>query len=76
MEQIQITGVSFQMQGVGRGENGKVVFVEGALPGEIVRVTPVEAKGKNFDTARLAEVVQPASGRVTPDCPYYGVCGG
>ena len=76
MEQIQITGVSSQMQGVGRGESGKVVFVEGALPGEIVRVTPVEAKGKNFDTARLAEVVQPASGRITPDCPYYGVCGG
>lgn len=76
MEQIQITGVSSQMQGVGRGESGKVVFVEGALPGEIVRVTPVEAKGKNFDMARLAEVVQPASGRVTPDCPYYGVCGG
>ena len=76
MELIQITGISSQMQGVGRSESGKVLFVEGALPGEIVRAQPVETKNKNYDMAHLTEVVQPASGRIAPDCPYYGVCGG
>lgn len=54
---------------------GKVVFIEGALPGEQVAFTRLRSKAK-FDTARVEAVLAPSSQRVTPRCPHFGVCGG
>jgi 23S rRNA (uracil1939-C5)-methyltransferase len=54
---------------------GKVVFVEGALPGETVRLR-YGRRRRRYDTARLVEVLNPSPARVTPPCPYFGTCGG
>lgn len=55
--------------------NGKVVFVEDALPGE--RVEWIRTKrGPNFDEARLAKVLEASADRVEPRCQHFGVCGG
>lgn len=54
---------------------GKVVFIEGALPGEQVTYTRLRSKPK-FDTARIETVLQASSQRVAPRCPHFGVCGG
>ncbi|MFN3885226.1 MAG: 23S rRNA (uracil(1939)-C(5))-methyltransferase RlmD [Rhodocyclaceae bacterium] len=54
---------------------GKVVFIEGALPGERVSFTRLRSKPK-FDTARIESVLAPSSQRVAPRCPHFGVCGG
>jgi 23S rRNA (uracil1939-C5)-methyltransferase len=59
-----------------RDENGRVVFVEGALPGELVDVEVVE---EHVDYAKgvVASVEDPAEGRIAPPCPYVAVgCGG
>jgi len=55
--------------------DGKVVFIEGALPGERVRFQLLRSKPK-FATARVTEIVSPSSQRITPACPHFGVCGG
>ncbi len=54
---------------------GKVVFVEGALPGEEVRLR-YRKRRQHYDTASLVEVLQPSVERVIPRCPYFGTCGG
>lgn len=62
----------------GRGiahRDGKVVFVEGALPFETVRAEKLRSKN-NYDTARIVKVLKSSSTRVKPRCEYYGVCGG
>ena len=75
MEQhIDITGLSHVGAGVGRLD-GKVVFVDGALPEEKVRVTLGESK-KGITSATLEEVIVPSPGRIAPQCPAAGVCGG
>jgi 23S rRNA (uracil-5-)-methyltransferase RumA len=53
----------------------QVVFVEGAIPGEVVvaRVTGVE---RQFARARLVRVLKPSPHRKTPPCPVYEACGG
>lgn len=57
-------------------EDGRVVFVAGALPGEIVDVEILQAK-KDFAKARLVEVVEASPNRVQPPCPHVGRgCGG
>ena len=54
---------------------GKVVFVEGALPGETVTFETYRSKPK-FDLARVREILRSGSARVTPQCGYFGICGG
>ncbi|MFC3277225.1 23S rRNA (uracil(1939)-C(5))-methyltransferase RlmD [Xanthomonas fragariae] len=57
------------------GEGGKVTFISGALPGELVRAEPT-AHSRHFDEARTVEVLEASPQRVTPRCPHFGVCAG
>lgn len=62
----------------GRGvtrPGGKVVFVEGALPGEKVEIATQRRK-PSYDLARVTQVLHPSFARVVPRCPHFGNCGG
>ncbi|MGE6651089.1 23S rRNA (uracil(1939)-C(5))-methyltransferase RlmD [Shewanella colwelliana] len=54
---------------------GKVVFIAGALPGEMVSAQIVEQK-KRHAKAKLLKVSQPSEHRIASSCQYYGKCGG
>ena len=58
-----------------RNPEGKVVFVEGGLPGERVTYRIFAGKRK-FDVARATSILEPSAGRRAPRCPHFGVCGG
>jgi len=49
--------------------------VAGALPGETIRFRRVR-RHRQYDEARLEEIVSPAAGRVSPRCAHYEICGG
>ncbi|QKH38640.1 23S rRNA (uracil(1939)-C(5))-methyltransferase RlmD [Achromobacter pestifer] len=71
---LSIESLDLEARGIAR-RDGKVVFVEGALPGE--RVTTVTLRRKpSYEIARVDEVLRPSSQRVVPRCPHFGVCGG
>jgi len=55
--------------------DGKVVFVDGALAGEQVRLRYRRRKSR-YDEAEMLAVLQPSPQRVAPRCPHFGVCGG
>ena len=56
--------------------DGRVVFVEGALPGETVEAE-VTHKRKDFWRAQATSVLDAAQSRVDPPCPYFKAgCGG
>ncbi len=71
---LEIDALDAAGRGVARNA-GKVVFVEGALAGELVEARLLEAKPK-FDRARVTAILRPSASRRTPRCPYFGVCGG
>ena len=73
--QIQILDLSHDGRGVARREDGKAVFVAGALPGETVLAEPT-ARSRRFDEARTLEVLAASPERVPPRCPHFGTCGG
>ena len=75
--QTDILDLSHDGRGVARreGEGGKVTFITGALPGEVVRAEPT-ARNRHFDEARTVEVIEASPQRVTPRCPHFGVCAG
>jgi 23S rRNA (uracil1939-C5)-methyltransferase len=54
---------------------GKVVFIEGALPGEVVEFRRWRRK-PTFDLANLTRVLHESCARVLPRCRYYERCGG
>jgi 23S rRNA (uracil1939-C5)-methyltransferase len=55
--------------------DGKVTFVDGALPGERVRIA-IGRRRRRFDEARTLEVLSPSTERVVARCPHFGLCGG
>jgi 23S rRNA (uracil1939-C5)-methyltransferase len=59
-----------------RGPDGKVVFVEGGLPGETVDVE-LRQRRRDFDRGEVVRVVEPSVDRVEPPCPHVARgCGG
>jgi 23S rRNA (uracil1939-C5)-methyltransferase len=76
---LTIESMDLDAQGVAHKPDGKVVFVDGALPFEVVRAN-VHRKKDNWEKASLLEVVHESSQRVTPGCPHFGLhagsCGG
>jgi 23S rRNA (uracil1939-C5)-methyltransferase len=73
--QIDILDLSHDGRGVARREDGKAVFVSGALPGERVLVRQT-ARHRSFDEARTLEVLSASPERVAARCAHFGTCGG
>lgn len=72
---VAIESLDAEGRGVARNAEGKVVFVEGALPGERVSYQRVTGKRK-FDIARVTSVLEASGSRRQPQCPHFGLCGG
>jgi len=60
---------------IGREKRGRPVFVQGTIPGETVKATVFQDKGR-FARANLIDVVQKSKDRVSPKCPHFDLCNG
>ena len=69
-----IESLDHEARGIAR-QDGKAIFVEGALPGERVEYASYRRKPK-YEQAHLVRVLRPSPVRVAPRCPHFGVCGG
>jgi len=76
---LQVDGLDIDAQGVARRADGKVVFIDGALPSELVSAQ-VKRRKNNWEQASLTEIHRESSQRVRPRCPHFGLhegaCGG
>ena len=78
--ELEIESLDMEARGVGRtvnenGEPGKVIFVEGALPGERVSYSSYRRK-PSFEQAQVVSVLRESVIRATPKCQFFGTCGG
>src|SRR5437588_7471901 len=71
---LKIEDIAFGGKGVGR-EQGKAIFVPYTIEAELVSAEIVREK-KQFAEAELVEVKESSPHRVSPECPYFGRCGG
>jgi len=76
---LEVDALDIEAQGVARRPDGKVVFIEGALPFELVSAK-VNRRKNNWEQATLTELHRESSQRVRPQCPHFGLhegaCGG
>jgi len=72
---LRVGSLDMDAQGIARRPDGKVVFIEGALPFEVVSVQ-VGRKKNNWEQGTVTEIHSESSQRVTPGCPHFGLHGG
>jgi 23S rRNA (uracil1939-C5)-methyltransferase len=84
-EPIKVEALDLDAQGIARlapnetessqGQSGKVIFIKGALPTELVTFTITSDKAR-FSKAKVRNILKPAVFRAEPKCKAFGVCGG
>ena len=76
---LLVESLDLEAQGVAHRADGKVVFIEGALPFERVSVY-VNRKKNNWEQGTLTAIHRASAQRVQPGCPHFGLhtgaCGG
>ncbi len=73
--ELRIDRLAFGGEGVGRLEDGRVVFIPYVIPGEVVRAKVVEEKAHHA-RAELVGVLDASPERIEPRCKHFGTCGG
>jgi len=78
-EWLTVDALDLDAQGVARRSDGKVVFIEGALPGEVVTCSTGRSKN-NWEQGVMTALRRESAQRVRPACPHFGLhagaCGG
>ncbi|MCP2936815.1 hypothetical protein NK983_29425, partial [Salmonella enterica subsp. enterica serovar Typhimurium] len=69
---LHIESLDIEAQGIAHRPDGKVVFIEGALPFEAVSAS-VYRKKNNWEAATVTAVHRESSQRVRPGCPHFGL---
>lgn len=72
---LELTAYAAEGKSLGRTPEGKVVFVERAVPGDVVDVWLTRNKA-DWAEGTPVEIVQPSPQRIQPFCEHFGVCGG
>ena len=79
LDWLEVESLDIEAQGVAHRTDGKVVFIEGALPGERVQVQ-VSRKKNQWEQGQMTAISRASSQRVVPRCPNFGLhpgaCGG
>ena len=71
---LHIESLDHEGRGVAHAE-GKAIFVDGALPGEIVTYSSYRKK-PSYELAQATAILKTSPDRVTPRCRWFGHCGG
>ncbi len=74
IEELRIESMATEGKGMGR-HNGKVVFVEGTVPGDVAKVL-IQRNKKDYSTARVLDLLQASDQRIEAFCQHFGDCGG
>ena len=74
MQPVRIESLDQEGRGIAHAD-GKVIFINGALPGELVTYVSYLKKPK-YELAQLQQVLRSSFSRTEPRCRHYGICGG
>lgn len=74
LKDLPVTGYAAEGKSLGKLD-GKVIFVEGAVPGDVADILVTKNK-KDWAEGKAILIKEPSKERVTPFCIHFGVCGG
>src|SRR5437763_12872240 len=74
VEDLHVTGYAAEGKALGRLD-GKVIFVDGAVPGDVADVFITRNK-KEWAEGKAIKIKQYSEERTEPFCIHFGICGG
>lgn len=74
LEKVPVTGYASEGKSLAKVD-GKVIFIEGAVPGDVVDVF-VSTNKKDWGEGRVTKIHEYSTERTTPFCKHFGICGG
>ncbi len=72
---VKFSGIADRGKAVGRDAEGKVYFVDGAVPGDTADILRMR-KRKGVYQGKVVKVTDPSPHRIEPFCEHFGMCGG
>ena len=75
LEDLEVIDAGAKGKAVAKAEDGRVVFISNAVPGDIVNVQTTK-KRKSFYEGNAITFTKLSDKRVTPVCEHFGTCGG
>ena len=72
---VKITDMAFGGDGLGRLDDGRVVFVPFTAPGDELEIALTQQK-KTYCRGEVRQVISPGPERTEPQCSHFGTCGG
>ncbi len=73
--QVVIEKLTTGARGMARWKDGRPAFASGVLPGETIEVDKAE-ECRGYVDIKSFSLVESSEKRITPSCPYAGICGG
>jgi len=74
LEALEVVDTSTEGKAIAKHEN-LVVFIEGAIPGDVVDVM-VHRKKNSYAEGKAIKIITPSPYRITAKCEHFGTCGG
>jgi len=75
LENLEVIDAGAKGKAVAKAPDGRVVFIDNAVPGDIATVQTFKKK-KAFYEASVLSISKYSEKRVEPVCPHFGTCGG
>lgn len=74
LENVLVTAYAAEGKALARID-GKVIFIEGAVPGDVADVLITKNK-KDWAEGKAIKIKELSTERITPFCVHFGICGG
>ncbi len=72
---LEVVDINKKGNGVVKSNSGKVIFVDGAVPGDFIDIETYK-KRKGVFEGKLIKINKQSSNRIKPKCEHFGTCGG
>ncbi len=75
IQNLKIEAIGGEGRGFGRQDDGRIVFVDYAIPGDVVNAFTYKSK-RDFALAKIDDLLEPSALRIEPFCEHFYTCGG
>lgn len=72
---LEVIDINNKGKGVVKSDSGKVIFLDGVVPGDYVEVKTYK-KRKGYFEGNLIKLIKKSPSRIKPKCQHFGTCGG
>ena len=75
IQKVEVLDAAAKGKSMARAPDGKVVFISGAVPGDIVDIQ-LRKKRKSYYEGEVIKIISKSSYRIIPKCSHFQICGG